>query len=175
MISPVDGLQPKLPVRLSLWPSAKYASLRCSVSRRAIRTLGVFCRTTDRSTSPSSPFVATSHLQYLPQRVGAPDLGKSSVTGHGSIIVAKNRESEAVGSIDPHVVKRLNNTVPHFFRRLKNGDRTGEIPENRPSPELKRQHEGLKLSGRPGPSSRGLTARVFEFEDRSPFVRLSAK
>jgi hypothetical protein len=61
-------------------------------------------------------------------------LGKSSVTGHGSIIVAKKRESEAVGSIDPHVVKRLNNTVPHFFRRLKNGDRTGEIPENLPRP-----------------------------------------
>src|SRR5580692_11746441 len=45
--------------------------------------------------------------------------------------------------------------------------------------ELRRQHEGLKLSGRPGPSSRirsrGFTARVFEFEDRSPLVRLSAK
>jgi len=38
---------------------------------------------------------------------------------------------------------------------------------------------GVVLSGRLGPSSRirpeGLTARVFEFEDRSPFVRLSAK
>jgi hypothetical protein len=69
---------------------------------------GVFCRATDRSISSSSPFVVTSHLQYLPLRVGAPDLGKSSVTGHGSIIVAKKRESEAVGSIDPHVVKQSN-------------------------------------------------------------------
>src|ERR1700722_8372337 len=149
MISPVDGLQPKLPVRLSLWPSAKYASLRCSVRRLAIRTLGVFCRATDRSTSSSSPFVVTSHLQYLPLRVGPPDPGKSSVTGHGSTIVAKKRESETVGNIDPYVVKRLNNTVPHCFRRPKNGDRTGELPEKCPSPGARKTAPGTQIERSP--------------------------
>src|SRR5882762_8908120 len=92
-----------------------------------MRILVAFYRATDCSSSFSSPFVSQGTSDTVLREFRAqdtrPDLGKGGITARGSII-AERRESAVVGStemLDRYVLRRLEYTVPHFFRSLNIG------------------------------------------------------